>query len=212
MKITWAETLRHPLKARNPKERCMERWTRRVADLLDGAPTRALPLSRLIQTLKEDGLAEAGRREWILARLTEQRACFKVIPDRLGPWVPRPRAGVVGKISSPPTGSGLDPWIMTCSPGRPLSGLDGQVMGRIRESLQAWGREVDDGSQTAVARWIGANHEAARALEAFFRPESSRAQRPPSTNRPPRRLPRTRIHPRPQLKEPKPFPRGESRW
>ena len=119
----------------------MDSWTEQVKRILDRAPTRALPLSRLLQLLKEEGVAVSGREEWILRRITEQPEAFKVIPDRLGPWVVRAGDGEPVSPWFPSRRFGRDPWVMACSPVTPTLGLDGQVVGRIQESLQAWGRE-----------------------------------------------------------------------
>ncbi|MFH1762940.1 MAG: hypothetical protein ABIF09_01995 [Gemmatimonadota bacterium] len=141
----------------------MEGWTERIENILDRAPTRAMPLSRLVGALKEEGLPVAGREDWILKRVVEQPESFKVIPDRLGPWVLWPEERGTG-ISAPLPGTfRCDPWIMTCSAASPPLGIERKVVARIQESLQAWGREMDDGSQVAVARWIGANKEAEEA-------------------------------------------------
>ncbi|MCK5650179.1 MAG: hypothetical protein KAJ42_02325 [Gemmatimonadetes bacterium] len=153
----------------------MEEWTERIKKVLDRAPTRATSFSRLLGALRDDGVAVAGREDWILKRMTEQPETFKVIPDRLGPWVPWPERKGAGSSASHPTASGCDPWIMTCLAASPAFGIGEQVVSRIQEGLQAWGREIDDGSQVAVARWIGANKEAERAFGKFLNKEIGRA-------------------------------------
>jgi len=153
----------------------MEEWTERIKNILDRAPTRATSFSRLLGALREEGMAVAGREDWILKRMTEQPETFKVIPDRLGPWVPWPERKGAGSSASHPTASGCDPWIMTCLAASPAFGIGEQVVSRIQEGLQAWGREIDDGSQVAVARWIGANKEAERAFGTFLNNKVGRA-------------------------------------
>ncbi len=153
----------------------MEEWTERIKKILDRAPTRATSFSRLLGALREGGVAVAGREDWILKRMVEQPKTFKVIPDRLGPWVLWPGEKGAGSSVSHPTTSGSDPWIMTCSVATPAFGIEGQVVGRIQESLQAWGQGMDDGSQVAVARWIGANREAERAFGKFLSKKRGRA-------------------------------------
>ena len=165
----------------------MDSWTEQVKRILDRAPTRALPLSRLLQLLREEGVAVSGREEWILRRITEQPEAFKVIPDRLGPWVVWAGEGDPGSPWYPSRRFGRDPWVMTCSPVTSSLGIEGKVVGRIQESLQAWGRELDDGSPVAVARWIGANQKAARTFGEFFRGEGAPPRIDRSTNHPPRR-------------------------
>jgi hypothetical protein len=153
-------------------EEWMEGWTERIENILDRAPTRAMSFSRLISALREEGVPVAGRKEWILKRVAEQPEIFKVIPDRLGPWVLWPSEKGAGFSEPPPRTSGCDPWIMTCSATSSSFGIGRRVVGRIQESLQAWGRELDDGSQVAVARWIGANKEAERAFGKFLSEET----------------------------------------
>ena len=146
----------------------MAGWTERITGILGRAPTGAQPYSNLLQLLKELGPDPTGREELILKQMTEQPERFRVIPGRLGPWMNRaPRGG------SPNPGSRVqsrigDPWILSNCAGAPNHGYEERVMGQIRESLQAWGKEVDTGSQGAVARWIGANREAERALGQFL--------------------------------------------
>jgi hypothetical protein len=173
----------------------MEDWTERIEKILDQAPTRAMSFSRLISALREEGVAVAGREDWILKRVVEQPETFRVIPDRLGPWVLRPVDRGAGSSAPHPRTSGwgpggwdpggcdpggwgprgCDPWIMTCSAASSPFGIEGKVVGRIQESLQAWGREIDDGSQVSVARWIGANKEAERTFVMFLSEETGRA-------------------------------------
>jgi hypothetical protein len=153
----------------------MEIWIERIEHILNRAPTRALSLSRLLTALKEAGITVGDRREWVLKRLIEQPDRFKVIPDRLGPWVLWPGEKEPGLPEFRPRTSGCDPWIMTCSPTSPSLGIQRRMVGWVQESLQAWGRELDDGSQVAVARWIQANEEAERAFGAVLSEEAGRA-------------------------------------
>jgi len=153
----------------------MEGWTERIEKILDRAPTRAMSFSRLISALREEGVAVAGREDWILKRVVEQPETFKVIPDRLGPWALRPGEKRAGFSAPHPRTSGCDPWIMTCSAASSSFGIERKVVGRIQESLQAWGREIDDGSQVSVARWIGANKEAERVFGKFLSKETGRS-------------------------------------
>jgi hypothetical protein len=48
-------------------------------------------------------------------------------------------------------------------------GSDGSVVGKVQESLLAWGEELDTGSPRAVARWIDANWEAEEFLFRLFK-------------------------------------------
>ena len=168
----------------------MERWMERIKQILEEAPTRATPFSSLLEALARAGVAVGGREEWILRWLAEHPESFKVIPDRLGPWVRWP--GMGGGMPPPfPSRGRADPWIMTCSLGSSSCGEEPDVVGRIRESLQAWGQAIDEGSQAAVARWIGANKEAEKAFGMVVTPAHQSGRRPRSTSRllrPPQRM------------------------
>ena len=165
----------------------MEGWTERIQEILDRAPTRAMSFSRLVGTLREEGMAVNGREEWILKRVGEHPEAFKVIPDRLGPWVLWPGGKMVGSFPRPLKTPRCDPWILTRSPASPSLGLERRIAGQIQESLQAWGQEIDDGSQVAVARWIGANKEAEKALGVVLSAERGGVRKRRSTNHPPGR-------------------------
>ena len=153
----------------------MERWTERIEHILNRAPTRALSLSRILTALHESGITVGDRREWILKRLTEQPDRFKVIPDRLGPWACWQAEKEPGPRETRPRASACDPWIMTCSATFPAFGIQRRIVGWVQESLQAWGLEVDDGSQVAVARWIRANEEAERVVAEVLSEEAGGA-------------------------------------
>jgi hypothetical protein len=153
----------------------MESWTERIEHILNRAPTRALSFSRILAALHEAGMNVGNRREWVLRSLMEQPDRFKVIPDRLGPWVFWPGEKEPGLRGPRPRASGGDPWIMTCSTTAPSFGIQRRIVGWVQESLQAWGREVDDGSQVAVARWIRANEEAERVVGEVLSEEAGRA-------------------------------------
>ena len=74
----------------------MEGWTEKVERILDRAPTRALPFSRVLESLRSQGATVVGREGWVLQRMVEDAETFKVIPDRLGPWVAWPDSGHSG--------------------------------------------------------------------------------------------------------------------
>ena len=90
----------------------MEGWTERITGILGRTPTGAWPYSHLLQALRDKGSDPTGMEELILRQMTEQPERFRVIPDRLGPWVARiPRGGSLNPASRklPRTG---DPWIL----------------------------------------------------------------------------------------------------
>lgn len=129
-------------------------------------------------------MAVTGREEWILKRVGEHPETFKVIPDRLGPWVLWPGEKTDESSSRPLKKPGCDPWILTRKSASPSLGIERKIASQIQESLQAWGQEIDDGSQVAVARWIGANKEAEKALGIVLSEEKGGARRRQSTIHP----------------------------
>jgi len=151
----------------------VESWAERIERLLERVPTRAAPFSSLLAALADGGEAVSGQEDRILQQVADGQRGLKVIPDRLGPWLEWPYPG---PAPSCPGRAGMgDPWIVACHPPSRGEGTDqGRFVGRMRESLLAWGRNVDDGSQVAVARWIGANGEAEKALGRFLTPPARR--------------------------------------
>ncbi|MBT8398800.1 MAG: hypothetical protein HKO65_15385 [Gemmatimonadetes bacterium] len=149
----------------------MEVWIERVRVILDRAPTRAMPLSHLLQSLEGVGGNRKEIGDWILKTMKGKEESFRVIPDRLGPWVWRMSPG--GSSASIPAMARQDPdpWVLIRSPASRSSEPEERVFGQIRECLGAWGEAVDTGSQTSVACWIGANREAERALARLATPE-----------------------------------------
>jgi hypothetical protein len=146
----------------------MDDWVERVRSILDGNPTRALPFSRIIHSLNDQGATLAGRKGWVFKRMMEHPGTFKIIPDRLGPWTLLPSPGSVESSRTEPGKSASDPWILASATPPSDLGTREQLAGRIQESLQAWGWSVDDGSPAAVARWIAANGEAEQVIRDLF--------------------------------------------
>ena len=123
----------------------MEGWTERITGILGGAPTGARPYAHLLQALRDKGPDPTGREALILQQMTEQPERFRVIPDRLGPWSGSPvSTRLLNRRFEGPFPIG-DPWILSRSPNLPIHGYEERVMGQIRESLKAWGQEVDTG-------------------------------------------------------------------
>jgi hypothetical protein len=139
-----------------------------LSAILDEAPVGALPLSRVLRKLRKAGEAVPGSEGWILQRIKERPSRFRIIPDRLGPWnlwpEPLPAADGLTRINGP----GGDPWVVALSGPRRAEGWEDRFVQKLKESLQAWARCVDVGSQVAIARWIGANREGEIAVGRTF--------------------------------------------
>lgn len=165
----------------------MEGWTEKVRRILDGTPTRALPLSRVMSALTEAKALDGCGAGLFLQRILDQPETFTVIPDRVGPWM-RGSLPCTSHSTRPGTGTGTgtgqpDPWILTHTPGAAPFGAEERALSCVGESLQAWGREIDDGSQVAVARWIGATGEVEKMFRKLFTREAGHLEKPRSTSR-----------------------------
>lgn len=168
----------------------MEPLIEQVKTILNGSPTRSLPLSQLLRSLSASGIRLDGQVDWLIQRLKEHSDLFRIIPDRLGPWIHWPdKVAADPPIQGPPG----DPWIMAGPCLLTLSGTSQGILDRLRETLMAWGWEVDDGSQVGIARWLQANREAGLALDELLNPPGNPIRMPRSTSPPPGPPPRRRI-------------------
>jgi len=146
----------------------MDRWTEAIRSILDRAPTRARPLSSIVEDLSAAGMPAEGRRDWILKRISELPETFLVISDQRVPWVPWPSSKPEHVPGPPLPALDRDPWVVSRT--RLIAGFGSgeEAVRRIREGLQALGAGVDSGSQGSVGRWIRANREGERACQAIL--------------------------------------------
>ncbi len=162
------------LKARPPsegleahtREVSVSRWFETLREILDRAPTRALPLTTLRLQLRAQGVPMPGGPAWLRKSLEENDG-FRVIPARRGPWArwateapPMARAPE-GTRAGDGRGGEKTPeaWILLRQPVSLAYGPRERTLSRIREGLLAWGEELDEGSPSSVARWIRANRQ-----------------------------------------------------
>ncbi len=143
----------------------MEAWNEHLKTILDRAPTRAMPLSTLVQSLNRLGGSQESRKDLVIKAAGSQQESYRIIPNRLGPWAQHPKRRRSLSPVQPENGWEPDPWVLTWSGPRGLDGPQGRMIEQLTDSLGAWGKEVDVGSPSSVARWIGANREAERALK-----------------------------------------------
>jgi hypothetical protein len=143
----------------------MEPWMERVASILDHSPARALPLSRLLTRIFEQGEVVAGREAWFLQRIKERPERFRVIPDRLGAWVLWPGLSSKPGLGPEQVRRVADPWIVTSSTAPAEFGVAGRFIRTVQDTVQAWGWGIDVGSQVSIARWIRAQHEGEEAVK-----------------------------------------------
>lgn len=138
----------------------MDHWIQETRQILERSPTGALPFSEIRAELKRAGIHLGGRDRWLLTALENRGDLFRIVPCPGGPWSYRP-----SPLTSPPIPE--DPWIVLQVNSATEAGMGGQILACIREAVQAWGRRLDDGSPSGVARWIRANREGARSCRAL---------------------------------------------
>jgi hypothetical protein len=153
----------------------MDRWTEAIRGILEQAPTRAKPLSSILEELDTAGVPVDGRKDWILRRLSELPEAFLVISDHRIPWVPWPSSTSHRRHGFHLTGFEKDPWILSRTKAPAGFGQGEEAVRRIQEGLQALGTGVDNGSQGSVARWIRANREGERACRAILAGKTGQA-------------------------------------
>lgn len=169
----------------------MELLIEQVKTILNGSPTRSMPLSHLLRALSASGVCLDGRADWLIQRLMQNTELFRIIPDRLGPWIHWPdRLGAAPPIQGPPG----DPWIIAGPYPTNVSVTSQGILDRLRDTLTAWGWEVDDGSQVRIARWLQANREAELALKKLLNPPGNPIRTRRSTTHPPGPPLRRRTH------------------
>jgi len=133
----------------------MDRWVDCIRQVLERAPTGALPLTTIAVELRREGAFIDPQDPWLLSKLIEDRETFRVIAVPAGPW-----ADLFGKGSDESTSE--DSWILLNHYPERSIGQRERVRARILEGFQAWAREMDGASPVSVARWIRANREGAR--------------------------------------------------
>ncbi|MFO8173987.1 MAG: hypothetical protein ACQET1_03500 [Gemmatimonadota bacterium] len=139
----------------------MEQWIQETRQILERSPTGALPLSDIREELRRSGIHLGARDGWLLTALEARNDLFRIVRASAGPWAS-------GLLPSEGVTILEDPWIVLQEfPSRGF-GLGEQILARIRETVQALGRCVDDGSPSGVARWIRVNQEGARTCRALL--------------------------------------------
>lgn len=139
----------------------MEYWIQETRQILERSPTGALPLSQIREELKSAGIHLGARDQWLLTALDARKDLFRILRPMAGPWASGALKSERGSLLD-------DPWVVLQDfPSRGF-GLGEQILARIREAVQAWGRCVDDGSPAGIARWIRANQEGSRTCRALL--------------------------------------------
>ena len=114
-------------------------------DILSRSPTPALPLSRLVEAIREETPGHVTGAERILTEIRSRPDLFRVLDPLIGPW----RRATARQGESPP-------WSPETSVLYLASGTraSSPVGARTAESLRCLGSRVDENSATAVSRWL----------------------------------------------------------
>jgi len=151
----------------------MEDWLNAVRRVLARAPTCTLPFSEVLEALSLEGKGPLPDPRWLLSILMERTDLFRVISVAVGPWA-------AWREASRPGGDPLrarqrqdDPWILLLRAPEAGFGAPAALASRVRDGLLAWGRSLDEGSPSAVARWLRATLEGSRVCEGLFSPPAS---------------------------------------
>lgn len=140
----------------------MERWIEECREILERSTTGALPLSALKEELARAGIRVGSRERWLLSALEGRNDLFQIVRMARGAWAPDPAISVEIPVLE-------DPWIALRKSVPSAPGPCQPLLSGLRESIQAWGRCLDDGSPSGVARWIRANEEGTSTSRVLFR-------------------------------------------
>ena len=116
-----------------------------VEQILSRSMPSAMPLPRLVEAVnREMGGPQVGPQA-LLCSLRSRPDLFRMLDPLVGPW----RRSTAVRWGD--GGWAPDPWVIGLSPERrPRSPL----VSRLSESLRCLGKQVDECSTTATARWL----------------------------------------------------------
>jgi hypothetical protein len=114
-------------------------------EILGRSKTPALPFPRLVEAITEELGGHVTAIDRILVELRSRPDLFRVLDPLIGPW----RRSTATSVGTPPWSP--DTWVLGLDPGM---GAPSPVRARTAECLRCLGRQVDENSATAVARWL----------------------------------------------------------
>ena len=123
----------------------MKTLSEHAQEILWRSTSPALPLRLLVEALERETVTATGGPERVLRELKGSPELFRVLDPWVGPW----RGGRT--IASGAEAWTLDHWVLGLRPHqRPCS----PARARLSETLRSVGRQVDQGSAMATARWL----------------------------------------------------------
>lgn len=114
-------------------------------EILSRSQAPALPFPRLVEAITEEGGGHVAAIDRILIELRSRPDLFRVLDPFIGPW----RRSTEMATGAPPWSP--DTWVLGLDPGVTATS---PVRARTVECLRCLGRQVDENSATAVARWL----------------------------------------------------------
>ena len=114
-------------------------------EILTRSKAPALPIPRLVEAIAAEGGSHVTTVDRILRELRSRPDLFRVLDPLIGPW--RRATAITG--GTPPWSP--DTWVLGLDPGLRATS---PVGARTAECLRCLGRQVDENSATAVARWL----------------------------------------------------------
>ena len=152
----------------------MEPMLEQTARILFRHPAAALPLRSVAREVQRETPGPGPELHFLLKVLEEHPARFRVVNPWLGPWTSmepgrsEDYAGYRGRLQE--DGLLAGPWIVALEHPAAGSSIDEDgTAARLRESLHAVVRSVDEGSTASLARWLGLVREAARVHPILLR-------------------------------------------
>lgn len=156
----------------------MEPVAERAHRVLARQPTPALSARELHRLLCGELAGPPPPAELLLHRLRSRTDLFRVLEPWRGPWealLPRERDGSDGPWALAGLDAGGGVWVVPADGSGDLDEEPDPAARTLRASLVAVSRTVDDGSVTALTRWLGMVREARRVHRWIFHRRSAEA-------------------------------------
>jgi len=140
----------------------MEPFVDHAAQVLARSPAPALPVDELLRVLLADAPGSIVREDVLIHALQASPDRFRLVRAEPGR---QSLKGVLAESSSPTQGPSLPsgPWVIGLGPEHTAD--RGRLLARLRASLVYLGRRLDEGSASALVRWLGLLAECRRVGE-----------------------------------------------
>jgi len=133
------------------RRRPMEPFIDHAAQVLARSPAPALPVDELLRVLLADAPGSIVREEVLIHALQAQPDRFRLVRAiHSGQSL----QGVLGESATLTAGARLSrgPWVIGLGPEQTAD--RGRLLARLRASLVYLGRRLDEGSASAMVRWL----------------------------------------------------------